>query len=218
MYSQQSWIQGDSLLNEVLTVSGNHNTLPNRVENINLKGTCFIRQRWTVHPDRWWGLQLLLSRPCNEKHFLAGQVVLATHNLFDIQTCVEVWSDPLTPLPLFFCCSCTLNFSIVLCILGHATQLIDSTCHQFHVTEVAYKSQAQLVKLITPLSCTHALSVTCRKFFIVNFFFILTNWHEVDTRQHGDDNKRLTTMIIGGRSTTDVVTFIIQFIYCKISS
>jgi len=61
MYSQQSWIQGDSLLNEVLTVSGNHNTLPNRVE-------------------------------------------------------------------------------IVLCILGHVTQLVDSTCHQFHVTEVAYKS------------------------------------------------------------------------------
>ena len=77
MYSQQSWIQGDSLFNEVLTVSGNQNTLPNRVE-------------------------------------------------------------------------------IVLCILGHATQLVDSTCHQFHVTEVAYKSQPQLVELVDT-ECNHTL-------------------------------------------------------------
>ena len=64
-------------------------------------GICFIWQSWTVHPDQWWGLQLLLSRPCNKNYFLAGQVASATHTVKQYQNthwikpiqCTNLWQS-----------------------------------------------------------------------------------------------------------------------------
>jgi len=76
---------------------------------------------------------------------------------------VEVWSDPPTPLPFFFCFSRALDFSIFLCILGHVTQLVVHDLSSTSRNRNGLHKQAQLIELVTPLSCTHALSVTCSK-------------------------------------------------------